>query len=154
MDINKCIKNSFSVIGREGSTNDSVDFIAKLWQDAEAHFTQADACVKKDENGMPVGYWGAMSDLSRSFLPWEDNFSKGLYLAGFEALDDAVPPDGWTKWVIPSYEYIVVKNSGYETFLELIEYMKSNDIELVGAVHDHTDPKDGQAYLYAPIRKM
>ena len=62
--------------------------------------------AKKDENGNLVGIWGAMSHLSRSLKPWEDNFSKGLYLAGFECDDDAEAPKGWTKWIIPGYEYL------------------------------------------------
>ena len=27
-----------------------------------------------------------------------------------ECIDNAEAPDGWTKWIIPSYEYIVVEN--------------------------------------------
>lgn len=34
MKIEKCIKNSFIVIGKEGSTTDGADFIQKLWDDA------------------------------------------------------------------------------------------------------------------------
>lgn len=57
-----------------------------------------------------MGIWGAMSDISHLFKPWEDGFSKGLYLAGVECVDNAEAPDGWTKWIILSYEYIVVEN--------------------------------------------
>lgn len=55
--------------------------------------------AKKDEKGNIVGIWGAMSDFSRSFKPWE-NFDKGLYLAGVECADDVEAPSGWTKWII------------------------------------------------------
>ena len=44
---------------------------------------------KKDENGDLAGIWGAMSDFSLSFRPWEEGFSKGLYLAGVECEDEA-----------------------------------------------------------------
>ncbi len=31
--IEKCIKNSFSVIGKEGSTKEGSGFVSKLWKD-------------------------------------------------------------------------------------------------------------------------
>ena len=65
--------------------------------------------AKKDANGGIVGIWGAMSDIYRSFKPWEDGFSKGLYLAGVECVDNAEAPEGWTKWIIPDYEYMLLK---------------------------------------------
>ncbi len=40
-------------------------------------------------NGGMAGIWGAMSDFSRTFRPWEEGFSKGLYLAGVECEDEA-----------------------------------------------------------------
>ena len=87
-------KDAFAVIGREGSTSDGPGFIQKLWADANAHFSEVRALAKRDETGRPVGFWGAMSDCSRSFEPWEDNFSKGLYLAGVECEDGAQAPPG------------------------------------------------------------
>lgn len=32
MKIEKCKKNSFTVIGKEGATTDGADFIQKLWE--------------------------------------------------------------------------------------------------------------------------
>ena len=84
MKVEKCVKESFVVIGKEGSTVDGHGFIQKLWSDLNMHFTEVEPLAKKDENGNFVGFWGAMSDFSRAFMPWEDNFSKGLYLAGVE----------------------------------------------------------------------
>lgn len=57
-----------------------------------------------------------MSDFSHAFSPWENGFSQGLYLAGIECPDDAEAPDGWTKWVVPGYEYIYVVNESNDTF--------------------------------------
>ena len=94
-----------------------------------------------------------MSDISRSFKPWEDGFSKGLYLAGVECVDNAEAPDGWTKWIIPDYEYIVVENHK-GVFEETIGQMNEDGISLVGAVHDYTDPVTGKGYLYFPIREV
>ncbi|MGF7059477.1 GyrI-like domain-containing protein [Brassicibacter mesophilus] len=154
MEITKCVKESFSVIGKEGSTNDGKGFIQKLWADANSSFAEVSPLAKKDENGNLLGIWGAMSDLSRSFNPWEDNFTKGLYLAGVEVMDNAQAPQGWMKWTIPSYEYIYVKNENQNTFTEVIEYLKENNIKLVGAVHDYTCPEDGQGYIFFPIRRV
>ena len=124
MEIKKCIKESFSVIGKEGSTNDGNGFIQKLWQDANENFEEVSHLAKRDNEGNILGIWGAMSDLSGSFKPWEDNFTKGLYLAGVEVNDDAIPPKGWTKWVIPSYEYIYVKCDEDDIFSKVIKYLK------------------------------
>lgn len=147
------IKKKFVVIGKEGSTLDGEGFIQKLWNDANSHFNEIAHLAKKDANGKLVGIWGAMSDISRSFKPWEDDFSKGLYLAGVECFDDAKAPDGWTKWTILGYEYIVVENHE-GVFEETIRKINEKGISLVGAVHDYTDPTTGKGYLYFPIREL
>lgn len=155
MELNKCIKESFSVIGKEGSTNDGNGFIQKLWQDANENFEEVSHLAKRDNEGNILGIWGAMSDLSGSFKPWEDNFTKGLYLAGLEVNDDAIPPKGWTKWVIPSYEYIYVKCDEDDIFSKVIKYLKDNNLQLVGAVNDFNCPEEnGQLYMFFPIRKL
>lgn len=153
MDIKTCVKESFAVIGKEGSTSDGEGFIQRLWSDANSHFAEVQHLAKKDKNGNIVGIWGAMSDFSRSFNPWED-FSKGLYLAGVECRNDAKAPDGWTKWVIPGYEYIYTECENEGTFLEVIQYLQANDINLVGAVHDFTCPQTGKNYIFFPIKKL
>ena len=153
MEIKKCVKQSFVVIGKEGSTSDGAGFIQKLWDDANSHFEEVQGLAKKDENGNVGGIWGAMSDFSRSFHPWED-FSRGLYLAGVECDDDAKAPDGWTKWVIPGNEYIYVERENDDTFSEAIKYLKENGIPLAGAVHEFTCPQTGKGYMFFPIRKL
>lgn len=153
MKFEKCKKESFTVIGKEGSTSDGEGFIQKLWEDANSHFNEIQHLAKKDENGNIVGIWGAMSDFSRSFNPWED-FSKGLYLAGAECEDKAEAPEGWTKWVIPSYEYIFVECEDDKTFPDTIQYLKDNNIPLAGAVHDFTCPQTGRNYMFFPIAKL
>lgn len=153
MKIEKCVKKSFVVIGKEGSTSDGEGFIKRLWDNANSHFEEIRHLAKVDENGNLVGIWGAMSDFSRSFNPWE-NFSKGLYLAGVECNDDADAPYGWTKWIIPGYEYIYVECENGDTFSQTIEYLKDNSIALAGAVHDFTCPQTGKNYMFFPIRKL
>ena len=154
MKIEKCIKNTFVVIGKEGSTLDGQGFIQKLWSDANSHFKEVQSLAKIDEKGNLVGIWGAMSDFSHSYKPWEDNFSKGLYLAGVECVDDAEAPEGWTKWTIPSFEYIYVEIENENTFAEVLSYMDENNIPLVGAVHDFTCPVSGKNYMFFPIRNI
>ncbi len=153
MKVEKCIKESFVVIGKEGSTSDGEGFIQKLWADANSHFEEVQPLAKKNENGDLVGIWGAMSDFSHSFNPWED-FNKGLYLAGVECRDDAVAPDGWTKWMIPGYEYIYVECESDTIFSQTIKYLEDHAIPLVGAVHDFTCPQTGKNYMFFPIRKL
>ena len=152
MKIEKRIKEAFVIIGKEGSSLEGQDFIQKLWEDANSHFNEVQHLAKKDENGNLVGIWGAMSDLSHSFKPWEDNFSKGLYLAGIECGDNAEAPKDWTKWTIPGYEYICVETENENTFSNVLNYMSENNLTLVGAVHDFTCPETGKNYLFFPIR--
>ena len=154
MNIEKRIKSSFSVIGKEGATSDGPGFIQKLWEEANVHFGQVQHLAKKDEKGNPVGFWGAMSDCSRSFKPWEDNFSKGLYLAGVECLDDAPPPEGWTKWTIPGYAYLCAEVESESTFSDVLEYIHANDMVLAGAVQDFTCPASGTNYMFFPISTL
>ncbi|MDO5557973.1 MAG: GyrI-like domain-containing protein [Oscillospiraceae bacterium] len=154
MKIEKCIKESFAVIGKEGSTYDGEGFISRLWDDANSHVSEIAHLAKKDENGNIGGVWGAMSDMTRSFMPWENNFTKGLYLAGLECPLDAQPPEGWTKWIIPGYEYLYTECDSPDTFPEMIKYMNDNNIPLKGAVHDFTCPQTGKNYMFFPVRKI
>lgn len=150
----KCIKDAFAVIGKEGSTLEGQGFIQSLWADANAHFAQVQPLAKKDKDGNLVGIWGVMSDFSRLYQPWEENFSKGLYLAGVECLDEAQAPEGWTKWNIPGYEYLCAKVETENTFSKVLDYMQKNKIPLVGAIQDFSCPKSGKDYMLFPIRKL
>ncbi|MPN25891.1 hypothetical protein SDC9_173309 [bioreactor metagenome] len=157
MEIKKCIKESFSVIGKEGSTKDGSDFVGRLWEDANNHFSVIKALAKKDENGNILGIWGLMSDFSRSLMPWEENFTKGLYLAGVEVMNNIEAPENWVKWTVPTFEYLYARvDKGYEnSFSYVLNYMKTNDIKLEGAVFDYNCPEEnGQLYLFFPIRRL
>ena len=154
MKIEKYVKASFAVIGKEGSTQEGPGFVQKLWAEANGHFGEVQPLAKTDGNGHLVGIWGAMSDLSRSFRPWEEGFSKGLYLAGVECADDAEAPEGWTRWIIPGCEYLRAECESENTFSEVLDYMRRNQIPLAGAVHDFTCPVSGRNYMLFPIRKI
>ena len=148
------IKPAFSVIGMEGSTEDGPGFIPALWEKANSRFHEIAVLAKKHPDGSLVGVWGAMSDFSRSFLPWEDAFSRGLYLAGVESIDDAQPPEGWVRWDVPGFEYIRVRSDTPEVFSQTLMSLADQGLTLVGAVHDFTDPATGKGYMLFPIRKL
>ena len=95
-----------------------------------------------------------MSDMSRSFQPWEDGFTKGLYLAGVQCELDRDAPEGWTKWVIPAYEYLYAECDAPDTFAKVIQSMEESGIQLAGAVHDFTCPETGKNFMFFPIRKL
>lgn len=148
------LKPAFAVIGMEGSTEEGPGFIQALWDSANGRFGEVAALAKTCEDGSLCGVWGAMSDFSRSFLPWEDGFTKGLYLAGVEVRDDANPPEGWVRWNIPGYEYIRVENNVPDVFPRTLEAIAAQGLTLVGAVHDFTDPATGKGYMCFPIRRL
>ena len=147
-------KASFCVIGKVGSTLDGEGFVQKLWADANSHFAEVAALAKTDDQGKLVGIWGAMSDLSGSFLPWENGFTVGKYLAGIECREDAEAPAGWTKWTVPGYLYYAVKCENETTFPDMIRYLSENKISLAGAVHDFTCPSTGENYMFFPVKKL
>ncbi len=154
MKISRCLKESFVVIGKLGSTKDGPAFIQNLWADANRHFAEVSHLARRDTNGNIAGIWGAMSDFSLSFAPWENNFSQGLYLAGVECENDAQAPANWVKWIIPGYEYVCAETESSNTFSEMIHYLKENGLPLAGAVHDFTCPQTGKNSMYFPIRKL
>lgn len=148
------VKEKFCVIGKEGSTELGEGFVAKLWEDANSHFGEVAPLAKLRPDGSLAGCWGAMSDLSRSFKPWEDGFSKGLYLAGIECPDDAEAPEGWVKWEIPGFKYVRVKCGDADTFANALAYLAQSGLALAGAVHDFTDPASGENFMLFPIEKL
>ena len=129
VEIKKVVKPSFSVIGREGSTDDGNGFIERLWADANARYGEVQALAKTDENGQPVGFWGAMSNMERTFAPWE-NFSRGLYLAGVEVRDDAEAPEAGRVLVVTPAIYAIMKKCKDI----VMETAIGNDLRLSGVI--------------------
>ena len=154
MDIQTWIKPAFSVIGKEGATTDGADFVQRLWESANAHFEEVAHLVKRDKNGVPLGFWGAMTDFSRSFRPWADGFSQGLYLAGVECEEVAEAPKGWVKWTVPGFEYLRAECGSPTLFDDMLAYLSEQGLELVGAVQDFTDPATGRNFMLFPIRRL
>lgn len=154
MTVEKITLDSFAVIGKLGSTEDGPGFIQALWADANAHFAEIAPLAVMTGQGTPAGVWGAMSDMSLSFRPWDEGFTKGLYLAGAECRMDAEPPAGWVKWIMPAYEYLRAENEGPDTFSRMLQYLNYTGQTLAGAVHDFTDPATGRGYMYFPVRRL
>ncbi|MCX4306264.1 MAG: GyrI-like domain-containing protein [Acetatifactor sp.] len=152
--IKRCTKEAFAVIGKAGSTDEGDGFIQRLWKEANGHFEEVAHLAKKGEKGDVAGVWGAMSDRTRSFLPWEKDFTEGLYLAGVECGTDAEAPEGWTKWIIPGFEYLYTVREGDGTFSEMMDYLQKNGMELAGAVQEFSCPETGKEYLFFPIRRL
>lgn len=150
----RIIKPAFAVIGMEGSTEDGPGFIQALWEKANSRFGEVAHLAKTNPDGSLCGVWGAMSDMSRSFLPWEDGFTRGLYLASVEVKDDARPPEGWVRWEIPGFEYVRVENDAPDVFPRTLAALEAEGLPLVGAVHDFTDPAAGKGYMCFPVRKL
>lgn len=154
MKIEKWDKPSFSIIGKEGSTKDGEGFIQELWQEANARFQEVEPLAKKTESGGLAGIWGAMSDWSRSFAPWEEDFTQGLYLAGIECREGAEAPEGWSKWTVPGFRYLKVEAEGQDPFGEGLRYLKEHGLTLAGAAQDFTDPQSGKSYQLFPIERL
>ena len=147
------VKEAFAVIGMEGSTKDGAGFIAALWDKANSRFGEVEALVARNADGQLRGIWGLMSDFSRSFRPWEKDFTEGLYLAGVECLPDAQPPAGWVKWRVPGFEYLPVP-AGENAFRQGLSLLEEKGLPLAGAVQDFTDPQTGKAFMFFPIRRL
>lgn len=143
---------AFRVIGIAGSTDDGADFIRRLWDEANARFGEIAAHALTDENGAPR-VWGLMSDMAMDFRPWEDGFTRGRYLAGVEASQDAPVPEGWEAWTSPAYEYVTAPQDGPEAFAAALGYLAENGLELVGAAYDRPVPGNG-GFIYLPVRKL
>lgn len=154
MNIETYTKEAFTVIGKAGSTEEGPGFVQALWADANSHFSQVASLAKKDAQGNLAGVWGAMSDFSLSFLPWEENFSRGLYLAGVECDSEAEPPAGWTKWTIPGFTYLKVLCDRDTLFPEMLAYLQQNGLSLAGAVQDFTCPQTGNNYMLFPVCRL
>ena len=146
-----------TIIGKEGFYTKEKNVVQDLWQQANLHFGEVADIGMKNADGSYVGFWGAMSDETMSFMPWTDGFSRGLYLAGIEVYEDTEVPVGWTKWIMPARKYLVTEvdpNSYTETFRSVIDdLIPELGMKLAGAVCDFTEPATGQNKLFFPVEE-
>ncbi len=159
MEVKVLTKRTFTVFGKEGqgSASESGKWIPPLWQEAREHFEEITSFAKLKTDGNLAGYWGLMSDLAHTFAPWN---GEGAYLAGCEVRDGQSAPQGWVKWVVPSYRYAVIKcekDTYHDAFGYMRKvYMPKNNFSLIGAVHEYYSPQDtdGSLYLFFPVEKL
>ena len=157
MEIVTCELPAVSVVGMEGEAEPGRNPAAALWEEANARFGEVEALAQRDESGALVGVWGAMSDLSRQFLPWADGFSRGLYLAGVQVPAEMEPPEGLTKWTLPAFACLRVKVEGdyAAAFQAGLNELERRGLTLAGAVQDcHRPAEGGQLYLFFPFKRL
>ena len=157
MELVTCELPAFSVIGLEGEAEPGRNPAPALWAAANARFGEVEALALRDGTGMPVGIWGAMSDLSRQFLPWTDGFCRGLYLAGVQTPPDALAPEGWTKWTLPAFACLRVRVEGdcAAAFQAGLDGLARRGLSLAGAVQECQRPAVvGQLYLFFPFKRL
>ena len=144
-----------AIIGKEGLCTKEKNVVQDLWQQANSNFSEIAELGMKNADGSYVGFWGAMSDEKRFFLPWTEDFSRGLYLAGLEVHEDTPVPAGWVKWVMPARKYLVTEvtpDSYGEIFRSVMNSLVPElGMKLAGAVCDFTEPATGQNKLFFPV---
>ena len=144
-----------AIIGKEGLCTKEKNAVQDLWQQANSNFGDIADLGMKNADGSFVGFWGAMSDETMSFMPWTDDYSRGLYLAGIEVYEDTAVPAGWVKWVMPARKYIVTEvdpDRYEETFQTVIDRLIPElGMKLAGAVCDFKEPATGQNKLFFPV---
>lgn len=158
MDIRIIELPEIAVIGKEGLCTEEKNIVSQLWQEANSHFSEVAALGMKEADGGYVGFWGLMSDESRSFQPWTNHFSRGLYLAGIETYADRIAPEGWVKWIMPARTYLVadVEPDSYsEIFRTVInKVIPEKGMKLAGAACDFTEPSTGKNKLFFPVESI
>lgn len=151
-------KPAFSVIGKEGGSYMGPNMEKTLWGDVNAHFEEISSLGALNAVGKYVGFWGLMSDPERKMKPWENNFTKGLYLAGLQVRKGAeVPNKAWKKWDVPEHTYLiceVTKENRQASFYTMVYFQIAFEGYLLAASpFDFTDPSTQKKYLFFPVRE-
>ena len=154
MEFRTLVKEPFCVIGKEIYTWDGDGMIPKVWAVVDSKFDEIEPVICKDENGKPLAKWGAMSSKKRDFSMWEENGSVGLYLAGYEAQLDAKAPAGWTKWIVPGFEFRLGKIEGEGYFYRAFDELTSMGLPPVAATENWIDIETGEFYFAFPVKRL
>ena len=77
MDIRIVDLPVIAIIGKEGLCTEESNIVQDLWKQANENFGEVLELGMKEESGEFVGFWGAMSDETMSFMPWTYNFTRG-----------------------------------------------------------------------------
>lgn len=158
MDIKIVDLPEIAIIGKEGFCTEEANIVQNLWEQANENFDEVLEMGLKEKNGAFVGFWGAMSDETMSFMPWTNNFTRGYYLAGIEVHKDAQATEGWKKWIMPARKYLVTEvmfEKYMETFMKVIETEISiRNMKLSGAACDYTEPSTGKNFIFFPVQDL
>jgi predicted transcriptional regulator YdeE len=145
-------KDAFAVIGKmgQGPAENSHDWIMPLWKEALPRFSEISGIALTNESGGAVGVWGAMNDINEENKRWDD---KGKYMAGCEADALAIPPEGWSKWLVPAQTYLVADCS-MDAYGEVFGSICAKEGDnIIATVHErYPDPANPNALeLWFPI---
>lgn len=77
MDIRIVDLPEIAINGKEGFCTEESNIVQDLWEQANENFGEVLELGMKEESGEFVGFWGAMSDETMSFMPWTNNFTRG-----------------------------------------------------------------------------
>ena len=121
-----------TIIGKEGLCTTENNVVQQLWQEANSNFNEVATLGMKNPDGTYVGFWGAMSDESKSFRPWTHQFTRGLYLAGIETYADAIAPEGcWGCHPKPAFGPVHPHRPFVHPTVTVHEYKLSFSLDLV-----------------------
>ena len=147
-----------AIIGKEGFCTGEFNIVQELWKQANENFNEVLTLGMKEKNGDFVGFWGAMSDETMSFMPWTNNFTRGYYLAGIEVNKDAEAPERWKKWIMPARKYLVTEvmfEHYMETFKDVLKFeIPSRNMKVSGAACDYTEPSTVKNYIFFPVEGL
>ena len=156
IEIKECHFEAFTVIGLVGDDSAGPGFIGKLWQDINTKGKSIMHLAKKDEDGQIMGAWGLMNDETLSFLPPGQKSAKTIYMAGIETEDNARPPKGFTKWVVPESDYLYAPagQNKLDTIKSILRYAGENEWVPASCAFDFMPPdSNGEKYLFLPVKK-
>ena len=109
MKIEKRIKETFVVIGKEGSTMDGQGFIQKLWENANSHYSEVQSLAKKDENGKFIRRERFCGNCSRSFYVGEHVEQTDIKAKFEDGILKVYVPKKEAKPVVEEKKYITIE---------------------------------------------
>ena len=155
-EIKTCHLESFTVIGLVGDNSSGPGYIGKLWMEINQKGKAIMHLAKKDGDGKIVGAWGLTNDETLSYLPLDKKTPKSLYMAGIEVEDRAKAPKGFTKWVVPAFDYLYAFAAAnrLETIRDLLKYADDHGWEIAGSPFDFMPPDSkGEMVLFLSVKK-